>query len=82
MQAFVGQFRVRDLLAVDRGDDARHLGAKLRVVPNVLHGRGILQLLEEFAGDIAQLAFVDAFGQLVCTDFQRNITSRNLCLRT
>ena len=46
-QALFGQLLVGNRLAVDRGHDARHLGAKLRIVPDVLNGRRLLKLLEQ-----------------------------------
>ena len=76
-QAFLGQFRVRNLLAVDRGHNARHLCAQLRIVPHVLHRRGVLQFLEQLAGHVAELAFADLLGQLVADRFHRHVAGRH-----
>ena len=38
----------------------------------------VLQLLEELAGDVAELAFLDAIGQLVANRFDRHVSSREL----
>ena len=64
-QALFGQLFVGDLLRVDRGHDAGHLGPQLWIVPHVLDVSRRLQLLEELAGDAAQRLFFDLLGQVI-----------------
>ena len=75
--AFVGQFLVGNLLAVDRRHDARALLPQLRIVPNVLNRCRVLQFLEQLGRHVAELVFLDAIGELIADACERHVARRN-----
>src|SRR5581483_6432379 len=75
-----GQVGHGDLLTVDNGRDARILLPLGRVAVDVFHARFSLELLEDVAGYLAQLAIAAGLGEHLANLLHWHLARRNMRL--